>query len=130
VKELISEAHAGGLRLGLASNSTHEWVEGQLQTLGLHHYFSFFGCRGDTPAPKPEPDIYRHVANQLGCRPVEAVALEDSFAGVRAARRAGLWVVAIPNSSTTHHTLDEAHWELPSMAELSLAKLRARFEDK
>lgn len=126
VRELIEAARAEGLRLGIASNSSHEWVEPHLRRLGLHGHFHFFGCRGDAPAPKPEPDIYRLVVNSLGCRTCEALALEDSFAGVRAARRAGLWVMAIPNAATLEHDLDDAHWRIPSMDATNLADLRAR----
>jgi HAD superfamily hydrolase (TIGR01509 family) len=126
VRELLGDAVSEKLRLGVASNSSHEWVEPHLRRLGLHACFSFFGCKGDTPAPKPEPDIYRHVVNMLGCRPSEAVALEDSAAGVRAARRAGLWVLAVPNASTAAHDLDEAHWRASSLEGMRVAELERR----
>ncbi len=127
IRELITEAAAAGFLLGVASNSSHGWVEGNLRRLDLHRHFSFFGCKGDTPAPKPEPDVYRLVVNALGCRSVEAVALEDSSAGVKAARRAGLWVVAIPNLSTAGHDLDGAHWRVKSAEALSAVALLERF---
>ena len=127
VKELIEAAFAEGLRLGVASNSGHEWVEGHLQRLELHRYFSYFGCKGDTPAPKPEPHIYRHVVNQLGMNPAECVALEDSTTGVRAAKRASLRVVAVPNVSTHAHDYQEADWVVGSMLEVTPTLLRKRF---
>ena len=127
IRALIEAASGEGLRLGIASNSSHGWVEGHLRRLGLHGFFSAFGCKGDTPAPKPEPDIYRLVVNALGCRAVESVALEDSAAGVKAALRAGLWVVAIPNATTADHDHDGAHWTVASAAEVSLPALRTRF---
>lgn len=128
VVELLEAGKAAGLKLAVASNSDHPWVEGNLQRLGLHSKFDFFACRGDVPNPKPEPDIYRHAVNQLGLRPCHAVALEDSDTGLKAARRAGLFTVGIPNPSTQgHHVHADAHWLVSSMAEVSLAELNRRF---
>jgi len=127
VKALVEEAAAAGIKLAMASNSSHEWVEGHMRRLDLHRHFQFFACRGDTPAPKPEPDIYRHAVNQLGVRACEAVAFEDSSIGATAARRAGLWVVAVPNPSTEAHGHEDAHWVLESLAGMTVMKLRERF---
>jgi HAD superfamily hydrolase (TIGR01509 family) len=129
VASLIGAAHASGLKLGIASNSGHEWVERHLQRLGLHGYFSVFSCRGDVPSPKPEPDLYRLAVDRLGVRPCEAVAFEDSQAGVSAARRAGLWVIAVPNVSTDAHDFEAAHLQVATIEEVSLAMLQERFND-
>ena len=126
VKETLEAAKQAGLRLGVASNSSHEWVEPHLQRLGLHPYFSQFSCRGDTHSPKPEPDIYRHAVNGLGLRAMEAVALEDSMTGLLAAKRANLFTVGIPNISTLHHDLSMADYLLSSMADLDLTLLAKR----
>jgi hypothetical protein len=50
VAELLQAARAAGLKLGVASNSSHQHVEGHLARLGIHAHFSFFACRGDTPS--------------------------------------------------------------------------------
>lgn len=126
VKETLQAAKAMGLKLGLASNSGHDWVEPHLQRLSLHAFFSQFSCRGDTPSPKPEPDIYRHAANGLGIKPSQAAALEDSETGALAAKRAGLFVIAIPNHSTGTHSFAHADLMLRSMAELDLKALAQR----
>jgi len=123
---LMDEARASGLRLGLASNSGHAHVEGHLARLGLLERFSFVACREDAPSPKPEPDLYRLVLNRLGLKGHEAVAFEDSNTGTRAAHRAGLWVVAVPNSSTAHHDFSQADLRLTSLAETSVQDLQAR----
>lgn len=123
VRSTLEQAQARGLKLGMASNSSHGWVEPHMHRLGLHGFIQFFGCRGDTPSPKPEPDIYRFVANNLGIRPSEALALEDSGTGVLAAHRAGMKVVAIPNASTASHDFKHADLVLRSMEDLDLDKL-------
>ena len=128
VVDLLDSARAAGLRLAVASNSSHRHVEGHLTRLGLHARFEFFACRGDTPSPKPEPDLYRLVLNRFGLRGREAIAFEDSPPGVLAAKRAGLRVVAVPNGSTAHHDFADADLRVASLADVTLGALTARFE--
>jgi beta-phosphoglucomutase-like phosphatase (HAD superfamily) len=56
----------------------------------------------------------------------DAVAFEDSPNGVRAAKAAGLFVVAVPNSVTGALDLGEADIVVPSLAELPLEELTSR----
>ncbi len=127
VLALLNDARKLGLRVGLASNSEHAWVEPHLTRLGLRDYFEFLACRGDAPSPKPEPDLYQLVLRHFGLRGFEAIAFEDSQTGVQAAKRAGLWAVAVPNASTAHHDFSKADLRLTSLADCNLAELTARF---
>jgi HAD superfamily hydrolase (TIGR01509 family) len=127
VVPLMDEAGLAGIAIGLASNSTHEHVEGHLERLGLRARFAFIACREDVPAPKPEPDLYRLVLRHFGIGGHEAVAFEDSHTGTLAAKRAGLWVVAVPNVSTGHHDFGNADLRAASLADCRLAALVARF---
>lgn len=128
VTSLLDTGRARGLRLGVASNSSHDWVETHLARLGLFDRFEFFACRGDTPSPKPEPDLYKLVLNRFGLRGHEAIAFEDSQTGVLAAKRANVWVVAVPNAATAHHDHSRADLLVRSLAEVQLDALIARFE--
>ena len=78
-------------------------------------------------SPKPEPDLYRLVLNHFGLRPREAIAFEDSFTGATAARRAGVWVVAVPNASTSPHDFSHADLRVATLADCRLPDLLARF---
>jgi HAD superfamily hydrolase (TIGR01509 family) len=127
VTDLLDSARAAGLRLGVASNSPHSWVDAHLQRLGLYQHFNFIACREDAPSPKPEPDLYRLVLNRFGLRGHEAVSLEDSHTGSLAAKRANLWAVVAPNESTAHHDFNHVDWQVASLAEVTLEKLAARF---
>jgi HAD superfamily hydrolase (TIGR01509 family) len=124
---LVVEAREAALKVGLASNSQHAHVEGHLGRLGLLGAFDFLACREDVPAPKPEPDLYRLVLDHFGIRPHEAIAFEDSHTGTLAAKRAGLWVVAVPNESTGHHDFGHVDLRVASLADCRLASLMARF---
>jgi HAD superfamily hydrolase (TIGR01509 family) len=127
VVALLDAARTAGLRVALASNSSHGHCEGHLQRLNLLDRFSFLACREDVASPKPEPDLYRLVVNQLGLRPSEAIAFEDSHTGSIAAKRAGLWCVVASNPSTAHHDFAHADVRVKSLAECALADLLGRF---
>lgn len=128
VLALLDDARTAGLRLGLASNSPHVHCDRHLKRLGLFERFAFLACRDDVPSPKPEPDLYNLVLNQFGLRGHEAIAFEDSHTGSLAAKRAHLHVVAVPNASTAHHDFAHVDLALKSLADTTLAQLRARFE--
>src|SRR5437016_10067020 len=55
----LDEARALGLKLGVASSSTAEWVRGHLARLGILERFDCMRCRDDVENAKPEPDLYR-----------------------------------------------------------------------
>ncbi len=59
--------------------------------------FATITTRDDATRGKPNPDIYLAAAASLGLPPSECLALEDSFAGVRAAAAAGMPVVMVPD---------------------------------
>ena len=119
----IDEAAAMGLKLGVASSSTSEWVRGHLARLGILESFDCVRCRDDVANAKPEPDLYLAVLECLGVSAAEAIAIEDSPNGVLAAKRAGLRCVAIPNSITAQLDLGRADLLLGSLDEVSLAQL-------
>jgi len=128
VVAILDAARERNFSVGLASNSEHAWVEPHLKRIGLHDRFAFFACREDVASPKPEPDLYKLVLNRFGLRGHEAIAFEDSHAGSLAAKRANLWTVAIPNTSTAHHDFSHVDLCVNSMAEVTLDTLIGRFE--
>lgn len=130
VVALLDAAREAGLRIGLASNSEHTWVDPFLLRLGLYDRFDFIACRGDAPSPKPEPDLYHLVLNRFGLRGFEAIAFEDSHTGSLAAKRANLWCVAAPNASTAHHDFAHADLRVGSLAEIALPVLMEQFKKK
>ena len=124
---LLRETRAAGLKIGLASNSSHFHVEGHLNHRGMRGYFDFITCREDVAVGKPEPDVYLAALRGLVIGPDETIAFEDSVPGHVAAHRAGLRVVVAPNPSTAHFSFPHAHWQVPSLAGVTLAELNKRF---
>jgi HAD superfamily hydrolase (TIGR01509 family) len=123
VARLVDDARAMGLKLGVASSSTCQWVRGHLERLALIDRFDCIRCRDDVAAVKPAPDLYAAVVECLGVAPGEALALEDSPNGVAAAKSAGMWCVAVPNVITGGLNLSGADLKLASLDGLTASDL-------
>lgn len=126
VVQHIESAKAIGLKLGVASSSTRDWVRGHLERLGILDRFDCLRCRDDVASAKPEPDLYLAVIECMGVLAADAIAIEDSPNGVLAAKRAGLRCVAIPNSITALLDLGRADLVLDSLADVTLPELLSR----
>ena len=81
----------------------------------------------DHARAKPNPTLYLEALDALGVPPGEAVVFEDSPNGVAAAKAAGIFTVAIPNTSHSDYGLEEADLVVESLAELPPDELLARF---
>ena len=123
VTDYLKAARRLGLRLAVGSSSRHAWVEGYLRQFGLVEDFEAIICREDVLRIKPDPDLFLRALDVLKLRADETLVFEDSPNGVLAARRAGLRVVAVPNSITAHVTIEGASLVLASLAELPLDDL-------
>jgi beta-phosphoglucomutase-like phosphatase (HAD superfamily) len=111
------------VKLAVASSSSRAWVAGHLQRLGVLERFEVLKCSDDVERVKPDPALYRAACEHLGVPPARAVAIEDSPNGILAAKRAGLFCVAVPNALTGRLVLDAADLRLASLSELPLANL-------
>lgn len=123
VEVCIRDAKARGLKVGLASASSPDWVLGHLARLGLHVHFDTVKTSADVARVKPDPALYRAALDALGLDAAEAIALEDSPNGIAAAVAAGIFCVAIPNAMTRDLDLSAANLRLTSLADLPLAEL-------
>lgn len=83
-------------RLGLASSSPTKLIDVVLSRAGLTEYFAVTISTEEVANGKPSPDVYLAVAARLEVPPDQCAAIEDSSNGLRAARAAGMRVVAIP----------------------------------
>lgn len=120
VQDYLDDGKRLGLRLAVASSSPHAWVDGYLRHRGLFHYFDSVKASEDVLRTKPEPDLFLLALSSLGVRADEAVVFEDSPNGVKAAKRAGIFVVAVPNPLTAQLGFDGENMRLASLAEMPL----------
>ena len=110
VLDYLQEARRLRLKLAIASSSPHIWVETHARRLDILGYFDAVICAEDV-APgrtKPNPDLFLSALKQLEVEKEAAVVFEDSPNGIRAARAAGIFVVAVPNPVTSLLAVDNA----------------------
>ncbi len=94
----LLEALDGNYAMAVASGSSHETIRTVLGFNELQDRFSVVVSAEDVPNGKPSPDIFLRTAAELDVDPMHCWVIEDSKAGVTAARRAGMRVLAITNS--------------------------------
>lgn len=126
VRERVAEAKERGLRLAIATSSGATWVQPHLESRGFSDVWDAIVCREPPMRAKPEPDVYLEAVRRLGVPASEAVAFEDSSNGIRAAKAAGLWCVAIPNPLTARAPIDGADLRLDSLADMPLDAILAQ----
>jgi beta-phosphoglucomutase-like phosphatase (HAD superfamily) len=95
-RELVDAARGRALPCVVASSSTQRLVESTLSRFGLLPLFDAVVTGECVARPKPAPDIFLEAAARVGAQADSCVVLEDSMAGVRAARAAGMRVIAVP----------------------------------
>lgn len=123
VENYIADAKRMGLKIGVASSSGCEWVKGHLTRVDLIDNFDCIRCADDVKRTKPDPELYLAVLDAMGIQPHEAIALEDSANGALAAKRAGMYCVAVPNPMTHKLNFDHVDYRLNSMLDMDLAAL-------
>jgi beta-phosphoglucomutase-like phosphatase (HAD superfamily) len=127
IEDYLAEAERLGLQTAIVSSSTTDWIERHLRRLDrLDHWDAIVAANGDVARAKPQPDLYVEALDLLGLRPAEALAFEDSLNGIRAAKGAGIFVVAVPNPITETFALDEADLVLGSLEKMPLDELLGR----
>lgn len=126
VAELIEDAKSAGWKVAVASSADRPWVHGHLQKQGLFAHFDAVRTFDDVERAKPAPDLYLSVLEALGVPAHEAIALEDSPPGMHAAKAAGMYGVAVPNSITRHYDLSHADAVVETLAGLTARGLAER----
>jgi HAD superfamily hydrolase (TIGR01509 family) len=91
--EAMRELAARGVAQACVSNSGRRIVDANIKALGIGDMIAFSLSLEDVSSGKPDPEPYREAARRFGDEPKAVVAVEDSGAGARSARAAGLYVV-------------------------------------
>ena len=119
------ERLATSFRLGLASSSNRRVIDAVLAASGLDTGFAVTVSSEEVERGKPAPDVFLEAARRLEAAPARCAAVEDSANGIRAARAAGMRVIAIPNGRYPPATdaLALADLVLGSLAELTPAAI-------
>lgn len=102
---LIASLHAAGLPLAISSGALRSDILPVVTLLRIDHCFSHIVAADDVRKSKPDPESYTLAFQRLKrshpallTTPDRSLAVEDTPAGIRSAKRAGLRVLAVTNS--------------------------------
>ncbi len=97
VMEILTFLKNNGYKIGLASSTSRHGVLGHVNRAGIADFFEVIVGGDMVEHSKPKPDIYLLACEQLGVKPENAIAIEDSPNGIRSAHGAGLKAVMVPD---------------------------------
>lgn len=123
VHALLTELADCGLTLAVATTGTRAWVEPLLNTLFGTVDFACVVTGTEVPTLKPDPSVYLHALERLGVDQDQAIAVEDSLNGLRAARGAGMRCLVVTNDYTSGQDFTGALDVLDGFADNDVAKL-------
>lgn len=99
VREGLREVSVRGLPCGLASSSPERVIAATLEALGLERTFEVTVSAQHEARGKPDPGVYLTACRGLDTAPGRSLAVEDSVAGLRAAKAAGMVCAMVPDPS-------------------------------
>ncbi|MBP1608909.1 MAG: (DL)-glycerol-3-phosphatase 2 [Acidobacteria bacterium] len=122
---LTRHLHSHNIPQAVATSTNRHHFE--LKTTRHKDWFKIFECFviGDDPEVKegkPSPDIFLVAASKMKAQPERCLVFEDAPSGVKAARAAGMHVIAVPDSNMAHYPFPEADEILASLEEFDPAK--------
>jgi len=130
--EFIDKIRAAGLKMAVVSGAMRSDIELVLDRAGLAANFELIVAGDDLTASKPAPDGYLlavELLNQkypgFNLRAIECLALEDTFAGIEAAKKAGIQVAGVTHTYPFHMIQRQANWTVDYFADLELDRVGA-----
>lgn len=90
--ELLKELKRRDIKIAVGSSGMRPNVEFVLEACGIASYFDAIADGDMIHRAKPDPEVFLLAANMLELKPEECFVFEDSFAGIEAARAAGMKV--------------------------------------
>ena len=112
-----------GTRLAIISSSPPEWIDLVCDRFELTGFDATVSAEEVDGPGKPEPDVYRHAADELGVDPAECVAVEDSTYGVASATAAGMTCIGYRSADAKDFDLAAADSAIDGPQELRAALL-------
>lgn len=97
VEETLRFLRAKGIKTAVATATALDITKSHLTTIGVCDLFDSIVSAKNVAHGKPEPDVYLYACEQIGERPQDCMAVEDSPNGILAAYRAGLRTVMVPD---------------------------------
>ena len=131
LEDLIFQLRSRSLQLAVVSGATRCEVELVLNRAALAEYFTVIVAGDDITTSKPEPDGYLLAVERLNqqypgfnLQPSECLAVEDTPAGIEAAKRAGMPVVGVANTYPFHMLQRQVNWTVDYLCDLEIDRVQ------
>ncbi|MBD2101469.1 HAD family phosphatase [Leptolyngbya sp. FACHB-261] len=122
--DFILQISSANLAMAVVSGALRSEIELTLQRSDLAQHFPVIVAGDDITTSKPDPTGYLLAAEKLGVAPAECLAIEDTPAGITAAKQAGISVAAVANTYPFHMLQRRANWTVDFLPELELERVR------
>jgi len=104
--KLMKALKKKGLKIGIATGAGRANFEATIKAAGLEGLADATATAEDGRG-KPNPDLFLKAAEKLGVAPKDCVVFEDVIYGVRAAKKAGMRVIAVATGLTAKEDLEK-----------------------
>ena len=128
--DFIARIRAAGLKIAIVSGAMRSDIELVLNLAGLAENFELIVTGDDTMTSNPAPDGYLLAVELMNrqypgwnLEPGECLAVEDSFAGIEAAKKAGIQVLGVSHTYPFHMIQRQANWTVDYFADLELDRV-------
>ena len=129
--DFIFKIRSSNLKLAIASGAIRKEIDLVLERAKLAEYFKIVVAADDITTSKPKPDGYLLTVErliqeypELNLQPSECLAIEDTLAGIQAAKAAGMKVVAVANTYPFHMLQRQSNWTVDYLNELELDRIQ------
>ena len=122
-RELLAALRSEKIPRAIGSSTPRQNLEAIFSVTGLGEFFDAVVCGDDVANGKPAPDVFLLAAQKLALAPSDCLVIEDAHAGIEAARRAGIPVLAVATTNTLSE-LGAATGALESLVGVTPSMLR------
>lgn len=137
LEDLIFQVRSRNLKLALVSGAIRKEIEVVLERAKLAQHFCVIVAGDDIIATKPEPEGYLLAVEQLNqaypelnLQPNECLVIEDTPAGIKAAKQAGMQVVGVANTYPFHMLQRQANWTIDYLTDLELERVQEVYSQR
>jgi HAD superfamily hydrolase (TIGR01509 family) len=131
LEDLIFKIRVAHLPMGVVSGALRSEIELVLNRSKLTQHFAVIVGGDDIKVSKPDPDGYLLAVERLNqqcpdlnVQASDCLAIEDTLAGIEAAKRAGMQVVGVANTYPFHMLQRQANWTVDYLHDLELERVQ------
>lgn len=135
IKDIMAKITASGLKIAVVGSALKAEIELVLDRADLKQYVSVIVAGDDLTQSKPAPNSYLLAVERLNrsdsslqLQPDNCLAIEDSEAGIQAAKNAGMQVLGVANTYPLHLLQRQTNWAVDYLSELELDRVQRVFE--